>query len=106
MDPHAADDRSFPELPTPFEVLAPGAQSLPLVVASPHSGSIYPRDFLTASRLDPVTLRRSEDCFVDELYGHVPTLGAPLIRALFPRAFVDVNQIGRASCRERVGQYV
>lgn len=92
MDPRDPTVPAFPEFPAPFEVLAPGDQSLPLVVASPHSGSIYPRDFLAASRLDPATLRRSEDCFVDELYGRTPDLGAPLIRALFPRAFVDVNR--------------
>ena len=80
------------ELPTPYEVLAPAEQSLPVVVASPHSGSIYPRAFVATSRLDPMTLRRSEDCFVDEIYGRVPDLGAPLIRALFPRAFLDVNR--------------
>lgn len=80
------------ELQTPFEVLMPRRQTLPLVVASPHSGSIYPSAFVATSRLDPMTLRRSEDCFVDELYGKVPDLGAPLIRALFPRAFLDVNR--------------
>lgn len=80
------------ELPMPFEVLAPRVQTLPLVVASPHSGSIYPADFLASSRLDAMALRRSEDCFVDEIYARVPDLGAPLIRALFPRAFLDVNR--------------
>lgn len=92
MNASLDNELPFPELPAPFEVLAPAVQTLPIVVASPHSGSIYPVDFLAASRLDPVTLRRSEDCFVDELYRRVPSLGAPLIRALFPRAFVDVNR--------------
>ncbi len=74
------------------EVVAPERQVLPLVFASPHSGSDYPQDFLAASRLDPLTLRRSEDSFVDEIFGAAPGLGAPLIRALFPRAFVDANR--------------
>ena len=74
------------------EVVAPSCQILPLVFASPHSGCDYPQDFLTASRLDPLTLRRSEDSFVDEIFGAAPGLGAPLIRALFPRAFVDANR--------------
>jgi N-formylglutamate amidohydrolase len=70
----------------------PVAQSLPLVLASPHSGAEYPVEFLAASRLDPLALRRSEDSFVDELFGAAPRLGAPLLAARFPRAFIDVNR--------------
>src|SRR5580704_42590 len=70
----------------------PAARRLPLVLASPHSGSEYPADFVAASRLDPMALRRSEDSFVDELFGAAPQLGAPLLSARFPRAYVDVNR--------------
>ncbi|MBU6506417.1 MAG: N-formylglutamate amidohydrolase [Alphaproteobacteria bacterium] len=76
----------------PIEVLANGGQAVPLVLASPHSGADYPVDFLAASRLDALTLRRSEDSFVDEIFGAAPALGAPLLRARFPRAYVDVNR--------------
>jgi len=81
-----------PTMPRPFEILMPTAARRPLVVASPHSGDHYPSEFLAASRLDPMTLRKSEDCFVDEICGLAPELGAPLLRALFPRAFVDCNR--------------
>ncbi|HLW26192.1 MAG TPA: N-formylglutamate amidohydrolase [Kiloniellales bacterium] len=74
------------------EVLQPLRQSLPLVISSPHSGSDYPPHFLAASRLDPLMLRRSEDSFVDEIFACAPDLGAPLLRALFPRAYVDPNR--------------
>lgn len=77
---------------TGFEILSPTEQSLPVVVASPHSGDCYPEDLLAAARLDPLSLRRSEDCFVDELFGDAVDCGAPLLRALFPRAYVDVNR--------------
>jgi N-formylglutamate amidohydrolase len=86
------------ELPRPspeadiLDLQQPVARSLPLVLASPHSGTEYPADFLAASRLDPVALRRSEDSFVDELFGAAPCLGAPLLSARFPRAYVDVNR--------------
>jgi len=76
----------------PYEVLAPVRQTAPLVFASPHSGDIYPQDFVARSRLDMRTLRRSEDSYVDELFAAAPGLGAPLIRALFPRAYVDPNR--------------
>src|SRR5205807_5090271 len=59
---------------------------------SPHSGSVYPRAFLVASRLDLATLRHSEDSFVDELALGVVRRGFPLMRAHFPRCYVDVNR--------------
>lgn len=80
------------ELMPPFTVTTPHLQSAPLVLCSPHSGSIYPRRFLEQSRLDPHTLRTSEDCFVDELFRDAASLGAPLIAARFPRAYLDVNR--------------
>jgi N-formylglutamate amidohydrolase len=70
----------------------PPRRTLPLVLASPHSGRSYPSDLIDASRLDPVTLRRSEDSFVDEIFAGGPKLGAPLLAARFPRAYVDVNR--------------
>jgi N-formylglutamate amidohydrolase len=76
----------------PIEVLAPAEQRLPLVFASPHSGTDYPAEFLALSRLDPLTLRRSEDSYVDEIFRAAPTLGAPLLRARFPRAYLDPNR--------------
>ncbi len=84
---------SDPELDPAHEILAPrGGAGSPFVFNSPHSGKAYPRAFLTASRLDTMTLRRSEDTFVDELFSGVVDLGAPLMHARFPRAFVDVNR--------------
>ena len=80
------------ELEAPHEVVAPERQTLPLVFASPHSGTRYPQAFVAESRLDQLTLRRSEDSFVDEIFGAAPVLGAPLIRAHFPRAYIDPNR--------------
>ncbi len=80
------------ELTPPFVVHEPVEQIAPFVFCSPHSGSVYPSVLLARSRLDAHTLRKSEDCFVDELFGAVATLGAPLIAARFPRAYLDVNR--------------
>jgi len=80
------------EFDPPVEVIAPPGEASPLVVSSPHSGSIYPQSFLDHSRLDPLTLRRSEDAYVDELFAGASVADAPLLRARFPRAFLDVNR--------------
>lgn len=87
MRPAIAD-----EFEPPFVIDEPASQRAPFVFNAPHAGAVYPVSFLAASRLDPVTLRRSEDAFVDELFAPVTTLGAPLMAARFPRAYLDVNR--------------
>ncbi|WP_448207728.1 N-formylglutamate amidohydrolase [Azospirillum sp. sgz302134] len=89
MDAHV-DAVTEPE--PAFELLTPAEQTKPLVLASPHSGNRYSAEFLASARLDPRALRKSEDCFVDEIFAGAPALGVPMIRALFPRAFLDVNR--------------
>jgi len=74
------------------DVLRPPEQKSAIVVASPHSGRRYPPSFVESSRLDPLTLRKSEDCYVDELFSTAPDIGVPLLRAHFPRAYIDVNR--------------
>jgi N-formylglutamate amidohydrolase len=81
-----------PELDPPFEVAEPARLAFPLVFSSPHSGNVYPRRFLAAARLEEAVLRHSEDAFVDLLFGGAAALGAPLIRARFPRAYLDLNR--------------
>lgn len=76
----------------PVRVFEPDEQRVPAVLASPHSGSFYHPTFLAESRLDPLTLRRSEDCFVDQLFAAGPSLGMPLVAAQFPRAYLDPNR--------------
>ena len=75
-----------------FELFEPAVPTTPLVFCSPHSGRHYPRSLTDLSKLDARTIRRSEDLFVDELFGFAPEIGAPLIAANFPRAFLDVNR--------------
>jgi len=79
-------------VPGVVDILAPARRAAPLVFSSPHSGRDYPAAFVRQARLDPLGLRRSEDAFVDDIFAAVPEHGAPLVRALFPRAFVDPNR--------------
>jgi N-formylglutamate amidohydrolase len=75
-----------------FETIRPRRLTAPLVFNSPHSGCVYPKRFLAMTRLDHLSIRQSEDAFVDELFGRAPHLGCPLLRAHFPRAYLDVNR--------------
>src|SRR5437868_3735348 len=80
------------ELDPPFETLEPQALRGAILFNSPHSGSIYPRAFVASAQLDLAALRRSEDTFVDELFAGVVPRGYPLMRAHFPRCYIDVNR--------------
>ncbi|MGH1370124.1 MAG: N-formylglutamate amidohydrolase [Maritimibacter sp.] len=76
----------------PYELFQPRLRSTSVVFASPHSGRDYARAFGRRSVLDDLTLRSSEDAFVDELFAGCTKEGAPLIAANGPRAFVDLNR--------------
>ncbi len=75
-----------------FEILAPAAWHVPMVFNSPHSGRIVPPEFGQMTRLPLANLHRSEDTFVDELFSFCLDLGAPMLRALYTRAFLDLNR--------------
>lgn len=92
-DLSALADRPTPAEPAAFEVRRAGAPPpTPLVFASPHSGRLYPDDMMSAAVLDAVSIRRSEDAFVDDLIAAASDLGAATLTARFARAYIDVNR--------------
>jgi len=80
------------EIERPFTLYQPALQIVPVVVDVPHAGRRYPCAFVDRARLPLRALRRSEDAFVDRLFAHSVALGAPLLVAEFPRAYLDVNR--------------
>lgn len=62
----------------------------PLVVDSPHSGSILPEDFDFICSL--ADLRHSEDSYVDSFAKAVPSVGGTFLQALISRAYIDLNR--------------
>src|SRR6202023_1241493 len=80
------------EFDPPFEAVEPAQCRGPVLFNSPHSGRIYPRAFLLTSRLDLATLRRSEDSFVDDLIAGIAARGHPIMKAHFPRCYVDMKR--------------
>jgi N-formylglutamate deformylase len=73
-----------------FKRHEPTAAAIPLVLDSPHSGTAYPEDFDHLPPRDVV--RQAEDTHVEALYETAPAIGATLIEALFPRAYIDPNR--------------
>jgi N-formylglutamate deformylase len=73
-----------------FKRHEPTVATIPLVLDSPHSGTAYPEDF---DHLPPRgVVRQAEDTHVEALYETAPAIGATLIEALFPRAYIDPNR--------------
>jgi len=64
--------------------------TLPVIFDSPHSGTIYPKDFDHICKRDD--LKKIEDSYVDELFSSAPQYGATLLTALFPRSYIDPNR--------------
>jgi N-formylglutamate amidohydrolase len=75
-----------------YRLEMPQSRTTSVVFASPHSGRDYSWGFLRRSVLDEHAIRSSEDAFVDLLLEDAPAMGAPLLAALAPRAFIDVNR--------------
>jgi N-formylglutamate amidohydrolase len=98
------------ELREPFELADPDEITSPLVFSSPHSGSVYPASFIEKARLDESTLRRSEDAHVEALFASASCVGAPLLYARFPRAYLDLNrepyELDQRMFEERLPEFV
>lgn len=77
---------------TAYRLFQPDQHRSSVVFASPHSSDDYPQAFLRRTALDRHAIRSSEDAFVDRLFAAAPELGAPLLVAGAPRAYIDMNR--------------
>jgi N-formylglutamate amidohydrolase len=74
-------------MPVAVQVFEPVEAASHVVFASPHSGRVYPEELLALAQVNALTLRSSEDAFVDLLVADAPEFGAPLITTEVPRAY-------------------
>lgn len=90
----AADTSGLPErgAEPPFVLIEPLKRTAPIVFASPHSGRRYPPELLADARVGLISLRRSEDAYVDELFAGAAAHGATVLTASVARAYVDLNR--------------
>jgi N-formylglutamate deformylase len=76
-----------------WHVQAPESPETPLVFDSPHSGTEFPTEFRPVAPFADV--RRPEDSFIDDIHSIAPSKGCVLLRALFPRIYIDPNRSAR-----------
>ncbi len=88
----AADGADAPRAEPPFVLIEPLHRTAPLIFASPHSGRRYPPDLLANTRVGLLSLRRSEDAYVDELFAGAASHGACVLSATVARAYLDLNR--------------
>jgi N-formylglutamate amidohydrolase len=81
-----------PRAEAPYVLIEPLRRTSPLLFASPHSGRRYPADLLASTRISLISLRRSEDAYVDELFAGAAAHGAAVLSATVARAYVDLNR--------------
>ncbi|WP_170431037.1 N-formylglutamate amidohydrolase [Ruegeria arenilitoris] len=77
---------------TPYVLDMPTSRTSCVVFSSPHSGRNYPETMLSRTVLSENVIRSSEDAFVDQLFRAAADFGAPLISAVMPRAYLDLNR--------------
>jgi len=92
--PAAADGESHAVTHSdpPFVLIEPLRRTAPLIFASPHSGRRYPPELLADARVSLISLRRSEDAYVDELFAGAAAHGACVLSGTVARAYVDLNR--------------
>lgn len=91
-DPEGGESIAQPAPEPPFVLIEPLRRTTPLIFASPHSGRRYPADLLADARVALISLRRSEDAYVDELFAGAAAHGASVLSATIARAYVDLNR--------------
>jgi len=80
----------MPKVIIPYTLFKSEEDDIPLVCDSPHSGTLYPEDFQHAVPYS--LLRAGEDTHIDELWSAAPDVGATLLKANFPRTYIDPNR--------------
>ena len=82
---------NYKKLPV-FEEFNTKDAKFPIVLSSPHSGRMFPEEFLNNVALSEKELRSSEDSFVTDIMAKASEAGIPLISMNIPRTFIDVNR--------------
>lgn len=74
----------------PYRISTGTEDFIPLVLDSPHSGSVLTSDLLWSEKWG--ALYESEDLLVDHLFSGVEDIGATLLKATYSRHHVDLNR--------------
>ncbi|GAX72867.1 hypothetical protein CEUSTIGMA_g322.t1 [Chlamydomonas eustigma] len=69
------------------------SRGCPILISSPHSGTLVPLNGMQHVDVSRDILTQTEDSYVDELWhGAASTSGVTMLSALFPRWYIDPNR--------------
>lgn len=77
---------------TPFYVSEAIAPVVPIILSSPHSGTVFPAGIKPHFRPEMIEKPDDTDWFVHELYNFAPELGITMIHARYSRWVIDLNR--------------
>jgi len=86
---------AFSVVSTEQDAALGGTGRLPILFASPHSGMVYPEKMVCDLQVPLMDLRRTEDAYVEDLFGDAPRFGGQLVHANYARGYVDLNRDAR-----------
>jgi N-formylglutamate deformylase len=77
---------------TPFKIADASTSQVPIIVSIPHCGRLFPEVIQEALKPDFTAWPDDTDWFVDQLYDFAPSMGIPMITAVYNRWVVDLNR--------------
>jgi len=77
---------------SPFHVIAPSSERVPILLSVPHSGVEFPEELKSAYRQDITQAPDDTDWFVHKLYDFAQAMGITLIHAAYSRWVIDLNR--------------
>ncbi|MCC3860154.1 N-formylglutamate amidohydrolase [Pseudemcibacter aquimaris] len=75
-----------------FSIKSADNKSNNIIYNSPHSGELFPDDFLDQISIDKHILLCSGDSFVDRLFDDAPKYGSSIMANNYARSFMDTNR--------------
>lgn len=75
-----------------YNIIEPTAKKVPIILSSPHSGTLFPDDVKKQLKPEVVSNPDDTDWFIDQLYDFAPALGITMITARYNRWVIDLNR--------------
>lgn len=76
----------------PFQVIAPSADRVPILLSVPHCGVEFPAEIKSEYKQSLIQNPDDTDWFVHQLYDFAPSMGITLIHAVYSRWVIDLNR--------------
>tara|TARA_B100001758_G_C18414900_1_gene618797 strand:+ start:1237 stop:2112 length:876 start_codon:yes stop_codon:yes gene_type:complete len=75
-----------------YTLSKPEITSSPIILTSPHSGRIYPDEYISKTNFDEQKLRVFEDNYVDKIINFNLNYDCKLLISEIPRVIIDLNR--------------